>query len=60
MDNYISESQFRRLQVTKGDTWWVDTETNDGLICLFCDKLIDWAPGDHELTCPVRRFALGE
>jgi hypothetical protein len=57
--NNISWSVFRRLRTTKGESdWWVDQEasTADGLVCLFCDKIIDWALSDHEIACPVRRF----
>lgn len=56
---YISTSEFRRLRVVKGENdWWVNHEasTAEGRACLFCDKIIDWAPSDHEVACPVRRF----
>lgn len=58
MKNHLSWSEIRRLQVVKGEfDWWVNHEESaDGLVCLFCDKIIDWAPGDHEVACPVRRF----
>lgn len=55
----ISWSEFRRLRVMKGaEDWWVNhgESSADGPVCLFCDKIIDWAPGDHEVACPVRRF----
>jgi hypothetical protein len=43
--------------VVKGENdWWVDEEVQPGPVCLFCSKLINWAPGDHEVACPVRRF----
>lgn len=56
---YISTSEFRRLRTIKGESdWWVNHElsSDEGLVCLFCDKIIDWAPSDHEVACPVRRF----
>lgn len=56
---YISMSEFRRLRVVQGEhDWWVDQElsSEDGLVCIFCSKTIDWAPSDHEVVCPVRRF----
>lgn len=57
----ISMSEYRRLRVVNGENdWWVNHEagTGDGLapVCLFCDKIVDWAPSDHEVACPVRRF----
>lgn len=54
----ISKSQVRRLRVVKGDDWWIDEEAEPngiGPVCLFCKKLIDWAPRDHSQTCPVTR-----
>lgn len=60
MTENISWSEFRRLQASKGnDDWWIDqeAETNGiGPVCLFCNKLIDWAPRDHTPICPVRKF----
>jgi len=55
----LSWSQVRRLRVTKGDDWWIDHEAPPngiGPVCLFCRHLIDWAPTDHALACPVRIF----
>ncbi len=56
----VSLSEYRRLKVVKGDDWWVDHEAEPngiGNVCLFCDSLIDWAPRDHTMKCPVRRFS---
>lgn len=55
----ISWSMFRRLKVVKGDNWWINENAPPngiGPVCLFCDKLIDWAPTDHGDDCPVRKF----
>lgn len=54
-----SWSQFRRYAIEGGDDWWVnhDAEPNGiGPVCLFCDRLVDWAPRDHTMDCPVRRY----
>jgi hypothetical protein len=55
----VSRSQVRRLQVVKGSDWWIDEEAEPngiGPICIFCKKLIDWAPRDHAEACPVRTY----
>lgn len=56
----ISKSEYRRLRVVKGeDDWWINHEAEPngiGPVCLFCDKLIDWAPRDHTRRCPVRNY----
>jgi len=59
----ISKSVVRRLRVVKGDDWWVDEEAKPngiGPVCLFCKKLIDWAPRDHAIACPVRTYLTQE
>lgn len=59
MEEHITWSQFKRLKVVKGDDWWVDHEAEPngiGPVCLFCNRLIDWGPRDHEPACQVRKF----
>ena len=55
----LTWSVFRRLKVTKGEDWWVDESrpgNGIGLVCLYCENLIDWGPTDHGRYCPVRKF----
>ena len=58
-NEYISTSEYRRLRVTKGDDWWIDHDADPngiGPVCLYCNRLVDWAPRDHTVACPVRRY----
>lgn len=55
MKDKLSKSVVRRLQVVKGDNWWVDDSKQNGIgpVCIFCKRLIDWPPTDHGKKCPM-------
>lgn len=58
-EEFLSNSVVRRLQIVKGDNWWVDENAKPngiGPICFFCGRLIDWPPTDHSEVCPVRKY----
>lgn len=52
-------NDYIRLYAAFGDDWWIDqTAPPNGIgpMCLYCNRLIDWAPVDHGKGCPVPKF----